>query len=109
MVEFLSTLTVLCLVIPSFLAVIYLGVARVSIKFIIKQAGVCLSFERSVGTCRTNSIKLARRLLPLGSITSLNLTRSKKMALVKISFSMANKIHLAESYVVDLPLKADAL
>ena len=109
MVEFLTTFTVLALVIPSFLAVIYLGVARVSIKFILKQAGVCLSYEKSISTCRTKTKRLSQRLLPLGRIQTLRLNRSEGLATVSLDYSLADKFYLSDHYTINLPLKADAL
>lgn len=109
MMEFLSTITILCLIIPSFLAVIYLGVAQISIKFVLRQAGICMSFERSLNRCKAKSNKLAKRLLPIGNIKYFDLTRNPQRARAEIKFLLTEGFTLNDSYEVNLPLKADAL
>ncbi len=109
MIEFLSSLTILCLVIPSFLAMLYLGVARASTNFILKQTGVCLSFEKSASTCKLKSLKLIKRLLPLGTIRTFEVTRSKNLAVAKLRFSITDGIQLNNTYTISLPLKAQSL
>ncbi len=108
MIEFVSTLTIMCIAIPSFLLVIYLGMARASIKFITRQAGICLSFEKSTSTCRSQTDRLVKRLLPLGQTHIRELSRNSQTAKAKLDFKIS-QFHLSEKLVLDLPLKADSL
>lgn len=109
MVEFLTTLTVMSLIIPLFLISTYLAVAKISIKFILRQAGVCMSYERSITPCKAYSRKLSQRLLPIGRIQTLSLSRNSQYAQSQIKYSLAKNFIITDSYQVNLPLKADSL